>query len=290
MALIKLTEDQRRAVRKRLVKWHQTATRSGRYITTAEAHRELFAAFSDLGIAEVNIPVGRATKPNYAELGMTRKAGQPTDEDKRRYTEVTRGGTLTDEGLVVQALLFDNDLITDRSAVMSYQGLVDLHQKYLGRANDFNHSFDANDARCRIIDLGLGSDPNTRLHEDRPDRGLLSLSNVGPNASYTALWATLAFPFMEGDTAIERVKNGLILDESIAFRTGPGQDLCSECLKPLQHSMCYTECEEHGFVGGRTEEGSLIVSIMNGVADAFTFGLVSDGAIKRAGLVTDPTH
>jgi hypothetical protein len=290
MALIKLTEQERKSVRKRLLKWYNITTSSGKMITSTEAHRMLFSTLSELGIADVNIPVGRAEAPSYETLGMTRNAGPPTKEEIARYKEVTGGGILDENGFVAQILLFDNDLIRDRSAVMSFKGLSDLYTKYLGRANDFNHSFRVQDARCRIIDLGLGYDPSSNLHPNRPTDKMMSILPGGNayDGVYTALWGTVAFPFIAGDDTISKIKSGLIKDESVCFSTTPGTDLCSECMTPLTHSFCFTECDEHGFTGGRTEEGNLISCVMTGVDDALTFGLVSDGAVTRAGIQLMP--
>lgn len=292
MALLKPNKEQTKIIKRRLTKWYNLTTSSGRQVGTTEAHRMLFAAFADVGVGEVNISKGRASIPDYASLGMKRKACSPTEEDIARYAEVTGGGKLTKDGLIVQALMFDNDLITDRSAVMSFKGLTELCSKYMGRANDFNHSFNVQDARCRIIDLGLGYDPNTQFHPDRPTTNLGKLPGATYYDSvYTALHATLAFPYVENDQTIDKVLSGLIKDESVAFATTPGTEFCSECLTPLTHSFCYTQCDEHGYVGGRVEDtGSLICNVMTSVADAFTFGLVSDGAIARAGIVLNPTN
>lgn len=252
--------------------------------------RVLYQILSSLGFEDARSPGARALAPNYAEVGMTRKAGAPTKAEIDKYAEVTGGGEITDKGLVVQGLLFDTDLITDRYAVVTLNTMVDLYDKYLGRANDFDHSFDITHARCRIIELGLGSDSEVKLHKDTPSESLATLSPANPySKTYLALYATLAFPDIANDPyrTIDSIKSGVMRDISIAW--GGGCSYCSVCLNAMESFYCWNYCEEHGFPGGRTEDGTAVVEIKDGAADAFTFGLVSDGAVKRAMLVLDPT-
>jgi hypothetical protein len=237
----------------------------------------------------------RASIPNYTVLGFDRVASKPTKADIMRYSEVTNGADLTKEGLITQALFFDNDLITDRYAVASFSLLVDLANKYLGRGNDFNHNFDARQARSRIIDVNIGTDPGTALHPDTPIEALQTLSPNSPvTSTYAAFYGTLAFPKLNenggawGANTIESVQSGMIRDLSLAWALD-GHSLCSICLSPMETFWFWEYCGEHGFPGGRTDDGTAVVAIMQHAADAFTFGLVSDGAVKRAGLVLDPT-
>ena len=294
MALIKPTTEQRKFIRKQMVTWAKLQKAAGRPLNTNEAHGVLYSVFADLGIGAQNTAGYRASRPSYTSLGMTRKAGEPTDEDREKYAIVTGGAELPAGSLVIQALFNDTDYIGDRHYAKSINALFDLHDRYLGRANDRNHSFNVNDAACRVIGLGMGTDPDIKLHPDTPVEAMKVLTPHSPvNGVYTALWATLAFPKLEGDDTIERVKLGLLKDISIAFRDA--ELLCSVCLtkykekRPMVHTACFTECEEHGFPGGLTDEGTRVVGIVNGVTDAFTFGIVSDGAIPRACMVLDPT-
>lgn len=290
MALIKPTKEQRKFVKKQLVTWARSQPGP---VTTTAAHRMFHMLLRDLGIGAQPISVGRAPAPSYGELGMTRKAGPPTEADREAYRLVTGGADLPEVGsFVTHALFNDTDLLTDRFMVKSTKTLFDLYDRYRGRANDFNHSFDVLEARCRVIDLGIGTDPNVVLHPDTPIAALEKLNPHGKyNGQYMALWSLLAFPPLAGDDTIDRIRLGLIKDLSIAF--ADSQVLCSICvadgtLQEMVHSMCFTECPEHGFPGGRTEEGTLVAGIIHGVEDALTFGLVSDGAVKRACLVLDP--
>jgi len=294
MALIRPSKEQRLEIKKLMVEWARVFRARHGQIDTYAAHRELYAIFSDLGMGGAELSGYRAERPNYEALGMTRKAGEPTDEDRAAYYRVTGGATLPEGSFIVPALFNDTDFIADRYMVKATGALYDLHDRYLGRANDFNHDFLVEQARCRVIGLGVGYDPDTVLRSEVPARALQILNPYDQYAGkYVALTALLAFPKIEGDNTIERVKAGLLKDISIAFRsTAP---LCSVCLtqygekRPMVETSCFTECEEHGFPGGLTDEGTLVVGIMNSVVDAFTFGIVSDGAIPRACLVLDPT-
>lgn len=266
------------------------------WATHAE-NRTFYQILDSMGLSESRSTGKRAAEPNYAELGLTRVAGPPTEADIARYREVTNGGVLTDEGFVTSALFFDNDLITDRYSIATLNLLNDLYSKYIGRGNDFNHAFDARQARCRIIDLSLGADPSTELHSDTPVEALRRFSPNNPlSSTYTALVGDLAFPKMDNDaggafgagSAIDSVKSALVKDISIAFQNAHKTTYCSLCLLPMDSFWFWSYCEEHGFPGGRLGSEA-VVGIMDRVSDVFTFGLVSDGAVKRAGIVLDPT-
>lgn len=256
-------------------------------------NRIFYNILSDMGFVDNRSPGKRAIPPNYEELGFDRVAGPPDATDIEQYKYVTNGGDLTDNGLVTQALLFDNDLITDRYHVATLNLLMDLYNQYLGRANDFNHKFDVTQARCRIIDMGMGSDPNCQMHSDVPVDSLtrLSPSNIVAG-TYTALYATLAFPEYPNDpqNIIQSVKSGLIQDLSLSFFTADKCTYCSVCLEPMSPFWFWYYCENHGFPGGQTQSGERVVAIMDRADDALTFGLVSDGAVKRAGIILDPFY
>lgn len=288
MGLIRLTKEQFATLEDKLVRAGLRPT--ARVGAGRPQNRVLYQILSSLGFEDSRSPGQRAMPPNYSELGMTRKAGPPTEADIAKYAEVTSGGTLTKDGLIVSALLFDTDLITDRYSVATLNTMVDLYDKYLGRSNDFDHSFDVTHARCRIIDIGLGSDVGVTLHRDTPVDALARFSPANPYAkTYLALHATLAFPHIEKDqyNVIENINAAIMRDISIAW--SGGISYCSICLNEMGSFFCWKMCEEHGFPGGRTEDDEAVVSIIDGASDAFTFGLVSDGAVKRAMLVLDPT-
>jgi hypothetical protein len=232
----------------------------------------------------------RADPPNYRELGMERVAGEPTDEEREIYREVTKGGSLGEEGFVCHVLLADTDLLPDRYGQLSFRSLEGLRAKYLGRANDYNHSFDQLDAAGRVIDLAIGTDPGVALHPDRPTSALRALDVLNPWAGdYAALWATMAFPSGVKDPhdTIAKLKAGLVQDVSIAWSSLGAK--CSVCLADMQRYCGMYECEEHGMVGGRTEDtDEAVVSIYGPVQDVRVFGHVSDGAVRRARYVLDP--
>lgn len=256
-----------------------------------DENRVFYQMLSDMGFSDVRAKIGRCAKPDYTALGFNRVAGAPTEEEIARYSQVTSGATLTDKGLVCQALLFDNDLITDRYHAATMNLLVDLYTKYVGRSNDFNHYFDVTQARCRVIDTHLGTDPGTKLHQDIPVEAISRLSPANAfSGVYTALYGTLAFPYLENDPhqVLEKVCNGMIKDLSLAFFEAPKTTYCSICLEPMDVFWFWDYCEEHGFPGGQTDSGERVVAIMDRAMDALTFGLVSDGAVARACLVLDP--
>lgn len=287
--LLKLSDRERREIKRQLLTWYKVSGEQlSPMVLGTFAHREFYSILRQMGYVVDQSAGPRAKKPKYSELGMTRGARYATDEDRARYAEITDGGDLGKDGYVVPVLLFDNDIITDRYQVMSYTGLTNLYEKYLGRANDFNHDFGVEQARGRLINLAIGTDPGTEMHPDLPTHALRQLSPHNPwVGGYTALWGELAMPNLEFEDTIERVQKGLVKDVSIAFSLE--ELLCSECQNPMSHDMCFTWCDEHGFPGGRTEEGRLITGIIDSVKDVFTFGMVSDGAVKRAGLVIDPS-
>lgn len=286
--LIKLSDRERREIKRQLLTWYKVSGEQlSPMVLRTFAHREFYSILRQMGYAVNQSAGSRAKKPKYSEIGMTQGARYATDEDRSRYREITDGGELGRDGYVVPVLLFDNDVITDRYEVMSYAGLTNLYEKYLGRANDFNHEFGVEQARGRLINLAIGTDPGTEMHPDLPTHALRQLSPNNPwVGNYTAFWGELAMPHIEFEDTIERVQKGLIKDVSIAFSSE--ELLCSECVKPMSQDMCFTWCDEHGFPGGRTEEGRLVTGVIDSVKDAFTFGMVSDGAIKRAGFVIDP--
>jgi len=264
---------------------------------THAEQRVFYSILSDMGYPDSRAIGKRAPDPNYSELGFDRVAGAPTDSEIVRYAEVTNGGTLTKDGLVTQALFFDSDLIADRYSVATYNLLVDLASKYIGRGNDFNHEFDARQARARIIQTNLGTDPATSLHPDTPVQSLKTLSpNNVVAGTYVALYGTLAFPKLEneapsyqgGGNTIQSVSSGLVKDISIAFQPNPDTTYCSICLNKMDRFWFWSYCDIHGFPGGRMDDGTAVVEIMDHVSDVFTFGLVSDGAVKRAGIILDP--
>jgi hypothetical protein len=256
-----------------------------------QAYSLFYETLSDMKIGDVRSPGYRAPKPNYTELGMSRVAGTPTASEIEQYARVTNGGVIDSSGFICEALMFDTDLMPDRYGAATMNCLVDLYSKYLGRANDFNHSFDASESVCRVIGLSIGTDPKVDMHPHHPAKAMQSLSPMNPYASqYMALVATLAFP---GDTAdaqyaITRAKNSLTKDISIATMIPGEKSYCSICLKNMERFWRWSYCEEHGFPGGTTEDGECLVEIWDGASDAFVFGFVSDGAVRRAGIVLDP--
>lgn len=259
--------------------------------TERQRHNMFYETLSDMKIGDFRSPGYRAVKPSYTELGMSRVAGVPTAEEIEKYAEVTGGGVLDETGYVCEALMFDTDLMPDRYGSATLNCLVDLYDRYLGRANDFNHSFDAREAICRVIDLSIGTDPNKVLHKDHPTKGKQGLSPMNPyNGTYMALTAKLAFPggTEKAQADIDRVKNSLTRDISIATVIPSEKCFCSECAKPMERFWFWSYCEEHGFPGGSTEEGTKVVEIWDGADDAFVFGFVSDGAVRCAGVVLDP--
>lgn len=271
---------------------------SRRGLLSSDVHtseRQAFSLFyetlSDMKIGDVRSPGYRAPKPNYRELGMSRVAGPATDQDIEQYAKVTNGGKIDKSAYVCEALMFDTDLMPDRYGAATLNCLVDLYSRYLGRANDFNHSFDSSESICRVIGLNIGTDPGVEMHPHYPKKAMQSLSPMNPYAStYMALTAILAFP---GDTAdaqyaISRVRNSMTRDISIATMIPGEKSFCSICLKNMERFWRWSYCEEHGFPGGTTDDGECLVEISDGASDAFVFGFVSDGAVRRASTVLDP--
>lgn len=286
--LIKLTSEQRRDIKKRLLKWYRSIDHNP-VTLRSQAHRTFYSFTKELGLPRPDVVFGRSKKPNYSSLGMKMGARRPNQKDIEDYRMITDGADLPSDSLVTPVLLFDNDLITDRFEVVSFNALKDLYTKYVGRANDYNHDFSVEHAAGRLIRTEIGSDETTELHMDYPKHAMDQLNSMNPfRNTYMALWGDFAMPNLSFDDTIERIEKGVIKDVSIAFNA-PAL-LCSECLKEMQSDMCFTWCDEHGFPGGRTEEGRLVVGIIDQISDAFTFGLVSDGAIKRAGIVLDPFY
>lgn len=288
--LIKFTPEQKREIKEQLVEWARANRHLNQFQMYSEAHRQFYKLAGEFGFADAARVMGRSKKPKYSNLGMTYGMQTATEDDVRRYAEVTDGAQLGKDGVVIPVLLTDNDLLTDRFMIHSFSGMVSLYEKYNGRGNDFNHRFDALQSRGRLINMHMGSDPSTELHPDSPISALERLSPSNPLATqYVGLWGDFAMPRKDGDSTIKDITSGLMRDVSIAFSVAPNQLLCSMCLEPMRQGMCFDSCKEHGYPGGRNEEtGELMVSIMNEAADAFTFGIVSDGAVKQAGFVLDP--
>lgn len=285
--LLKPTTQQFEALQSKL---ERSGIQLGRGFAKHAENRAFYQILSDIGLYDSRTPGKRAKEPSYKELGFSRNAGSPSTSDIERYKEITGGGILTEDGFVTQALFFDNDLIADRYSVATYNLLTDLYSKYIGRANDFDHYFNVTQARSRIIDLEIGTDSGTALHPDTPVEALRRFSpNAPSNGTYTALFGDLAFPKMENDpeSVTDRVKGGLIQDISICFQNAHKTTYCSLCLLPMDSFWFWSYCEEHGFPGGRLGSDA-VVAIMDRASDAYTFGLVSDGAVKRAKIVLNP--
>ena len=270
----------------------------GSHTVTQKENHVFYSILRDMGFQDARSMGMRATAPDYSSIGLDRIAGLPTAKEIATYKTLTDGATLPDNSFICQAILSDNDLLEDRYSIKTLKFLNGLQSKYLGRANDYNHSFDVREARSRIIDMGIGTDPATKLSPDTPLESLSKLSPTNPfSQTYTALYGTLAFPFLEDDPeqTIERVQNGMLKDISLAYASMADTTYCSTCLlindpqdSLMKSFWCWNYCEEHGFPGGIDKGGRRVVAIQDGVADCFTFGLVSDGAVKRAGLVLDP--
>lgn len=264
-----------------------------RKMPTSQDYDILYSCLQDIGYS-VSSAVGaigtgmRAKAPNYEALGINRKAGPPTEEDIQRYYEVTAGGELTSDGFVCPVLLSDNDLLPDRYKVHSFRSLATMASKYLGRANDDNHSFNSQEAAGRLIDVFVGTDPDTEMHPDYPTDVLKLVDPLNPyEGSYSAICGYMAFP-KESEEAISRVKTALIHDVSIAFV--PEVTICSICAKAMQSIWFFTFCEDHGFPGDVNEaDGKPVVGIYASCSDVRTFGHVSDGAARRARYVLDYT-
>ncbi len=261
---------------------------------SAQDYDILYASLADIGYT-INAPVGglsagmRATPPNYEALGINRKAGPPTAEDISKYYDVTAGGVLTEDGFVCPVLLSDNDLLPDRYKVHSFRALAMMASMYLGRSNDKNHSFDANEASGRLIDVFIGTDPDVEMHSDYPVDAVKFLDPLNPHEGcYSAICGLMAFP-VEAAEEINRVKSALTQDVSIAFR--PDSVACSVCAAPMESVWgLFHYCEQHGFPGDiNSLDGRAVVGIYTSCSDVRTFGHVSDGAAKRARYVLDYT-
>src|SRR5690242_14683679 len=121
---------------------------SNRQHATHAENRVFYQILNSVGFQDSRTGGQRASMPNYETLGFDRVAGPPDATDIARYSQVTNGADLTEDGLITQALFFDNDLIADRYSVATFNLLTDLANKYTGRGNDFNHSFDAQQRRA----------------------------------------------------------------------------------------------------------------------------------------------
>lgn len=254
----------------------------------------VFAELGEMGYPDTRVSGERAAAPDYRELGFDRKASPPTDDDRERYRRVTRGAELGEDGFVCQVLLMDTDLLPDRYAAHTFRSLVGLKERYLGRANDINHSMSARDAGGRVIDMWIGVDEGVLLHQDHPTEAVVRYDPYLRHArSYAALGATVAFPRVnEGARAIDDIRSGLVRDVSIAWSSGA---FCSECMvaedrrRPMIGFLGLFVCEEHGLAGGRdAETGRAVVAVYEDVRDAFTYGHVANGACRRASYVLDP--
>lgn len=294
--LIKLTTEQFAVLESKL---ERSGIRPKSHSITQRENSTFYGLLTDLGFQDARSTGRRALAPDYATIGLDRVAGPPTSQEISTYKKLTDGAELPDGSFVCQAILSDTDLVDDRYSIKTLKFLEGLRSKYLGRANDYNHSFDAREARSRIIEMGIGTDPGVKMHPDTPLESLAKLSPNNPFSQiYTALYGTLAFPFLEDDPeqTIARVKNGMLKDISLAYYSAPNTTYCSTCLlinKPedslMQTFWFWSYCEEHGFPGGIDKGGRRVVAIMDGVSDALTFGLVSDGAVKRAALILNPS-
>lgn len=251
--------------------------------------QRLFMHFETRGFTDGRRPKGRATKPDYAALGMDRVAGPPTEKEMKMYAKVTNGGQMGKDGFVAQTLMVDTDLIADRYIILTFRALLDLYEKYLGRTNDINHSHDLNDAAGRLIDLAIGVDPSVDLHPDTPVSILKSVDPLNSYAGqYAALIGTMAFPNVgAGSNAIRDLQAGLIQDVSISFR--PDKVICSECLNQMESFFGITYCSDHGLPGMMAENAtSPMVGLISGVRDVGALGHVESGATARAKYVLDP--
>lgn len=256
----------------------------------AGAHSVLRYAIHRSGLGNAVTVAGRATVPNYKELGM-RKAGTPTDDDIAAYQSlgVAAGADVPEGSFVCDVILTDSDLMPDRFGIWSFRALAGLTSKYLGRANDTNHSFDQNDASGRLIDLWLGHDPGTALDQRAPVEALRRQDPInGYAGQYVALCGRMLFPAAPGNRdAIDALRTGLVQDVSIAWARGEAS-VCSVCDKEMGSYWFWEYCEEHGFPGGTTDEGEAVVAIYKEPSDVRVFGHVTDGACRRARYVIDP--
>ena len=280
-----------------LAKLSARLERRGANLTTKfpkkEDYASLYACLSDLGYhrfaALDDYSAGpRVSPPDYKALGINRKAGAPSEQDIELYRQVTAGGELTKDGFVCPVILTDNDLITDRYKVHSFRSITSLATKYLGRSNDNNHSLDVTEAAGRLIDIFIGTDSATEMHEHYPSTALKVIDPLNPyEGAYSAVCGLMAFP-AESQSTINKLKTGLVQDVSIAFRSD--SVVCSLCLKPMESFFWFNYCEEHGFPGEINEAtGQPVVGIFTTCSDVRTFGHVSDGAAKRARYVLDYT-
>ena len=243
-----------------------------------------------LGFADGRTPGFGVPRPDYTELGMDWVAGPPTAEHVEMYRKVTLGGKLTEDSLVVSILLSDTDLKPDRYGVFQFKNLVELHGEYLGRQNDTNHSFDQKDAAGRIIDLWIGTDAGVEMHPDYPRQTLSMLDYANPFAGqYAALCGLVAFPSRKKASAdaIEDLMAGIIQDVSTSYCVN--NHLCSICGTGMESFWMFSWCEEHGFPGQRQADGTAVVQIADTITRAMTYGHVTDGAVRRARYVLDPT-
>lgn len=281
--MIKLSETERARVARRL---ERRGVNFARRFALRRDSELLYEILEEAGHRDTRRAGPRAAPPNYEELGMTRVAGEPTEDEARAYYEITDGGVLKEGSYVCQVLLTDSDLITDRYSVFPYEALVGLMSKYLGRANDYNHSFDQRDAAGRLISVDVGYDPGVTMHPHHPEQALRSLAPMNTvEGSYIALHGLMAFPADSVDT-IRDIQNGIVRDVSIAWSCRGA--ICSACLKPMERFLFWNYCEMHGLPGGELSTGEMVVAIYSDIKDAFVFGNVSDGAVKRARYVPDP--
>jgi hypothetical protein len=281
--MIKLSDTERARVARKL---ERRGVNFARRFALKRDSEILYEVLEEAGHQDARRAGPRAEPPNYEELGMTRVAGEPTEEEARTYYEITDGGVLKEGSYVCSVLLTDSDLITDRYSVFPYEAMVGLMSRYLGRANDYNHSFDQKDAAGRLISVDIGLDPGVAMHPHHPAESLKALSPLNTaEGSYLALYGLMAFP-AESEKTIVDIQNGIVRDVSIAWSCKGA--LCSACLKPMERFFFWNYCEMHGLPGGELATGDVVVAIYSEIKDAFVFGNVSDGAVKRARYVPDP--
>jgi hypothetical protein len=283
--MIKLSETERARVARKL---ERRGVNFARRFALKRDSDLLYELLEESGHTDARRAGPRAEPPNYEELGMTRVAGSPTDDEAKAYYDITSGGEVKDDAYVCSVLLTDSDLITDRYSVFPYEAMVGLMSKYLGRANDYNHSFDQKDAAGRLISVDVGYDPAVTMHPHHPSESLQALNPMNSvEGSYIALYGTMLFPGGElSRPTIEGIQSGLVRDVSIAWScTG---SVCSACLKPMERFLWWNYCEMHGLPGGELATGDIVVAIYKEIKDVFVFGNVSDGAVKRARYVPDP--
>lgn len=187
------------------------------YMTTPPPFSTHEGALKAPDIAHGSLSQAFRKLPNWRNLGITRAAGEATEDELRAFigTVMPDGSPVTGKAFFSSAsFLVGNDVIPQLMAFVPTVELERVKAMLEARSikSDQDHSRNVMSGPFTVVNPHVGSDASTKLHIDHPYLG---------KVPYTGVTARCLFPIMQFDAAqmaaTEAAQRGKLSNLSITF-------------------------------------------------------------------------